>query len=224
VHLFITKVSLVISTVLILLACSERGQTAVRDTQSAKPSELKEWQDPEVFAVNKLPMRASFFAFNQDPKAFVSEPWEFDNYLLLNGTWKFKYSKAPKDRPEDFYKNDYDVSDWDDIPVPANWQLQGYGVPNYINTRLDFTDTPVAGELPENENPVGSYKRSFEISEDWQGQRVYLHLGAVKSEYYVWLNGNYVGFAQDDKSTSEFDVTGFAKPGENEIAIEVYRW
>lgn len=193
-------------------------------SQKKELKELKEWQNPEVFAVNKLPMRASFYAFNADPGNFVSEPWSQPNHLLLNGQWKFHYSKNPDVRPAKFYEADYDVSQWDDIPVPANWQLQGYGVPNYVNMRVDFTDQPVAGELPEDDNPVGSYKRTFEVPANWQEQRVFLHLGAIKSAYYVWVNGNYVGFAQDSKSPSEFDVTEYTHSGVNEIAIEVYRW
>ncbi|WP_371194821.1 glycoside hydrolase family 2 TIM barrel-domain containing protein [Glaciecola sp. SC05] len=218
------KANVFVCLALILLGCSDQGELHVKHQQSGQQLALKEWQDPEVFAVNKLPMRASFFAFDEDPGKFVSEPWDSDNYLLLNGQWKFNYSLAPQNRPADFFKTDFDVSAWDDIPVPSNWQLQGYGVPNYINMRIDFTDKPVAGELPEDSNPVGSYKRDFELSEDWQGQRVYLHLGAVKSAYYVWINGHYVGFAQDSKSPSEFDVTEFAQTGTNQIAIEVYRW
>jgi beta-galactosidase len=218
------KLVFVFCVAITVLSCSNRGKLNVKNNESNNQQILKEWQNPEIFSVNKLPMRASFFAFDNDPGIFVSEPWESDNYLLLNGTWKFHYSTSPQNRPKSFYDNEYDVSEWDDIPVPANWQLQGYGAPNYINMRIDFTDKPVAGQLPQEHNPVGSYKRSFEITEDWQGQRVYLHLGAVKSAYYVWLNGNYVGFAQDSKSPSEFDVTEFAKSGNNQIAIEVYRW
>jgi beta-galactosidase len=205
-------------------ACAEESQMQIKNKQDSQKQELKEWENPEVFAVNKLPMRASFYAFNSDPGTFVSEPWSQSNYLLLNGQWKFNYSNSPKVRPEAFFQSGYDVSQWDDIPVPANWQLHGYGVPNYVNMRIDFTDQPVGGLLAEEHNPVGSYKRRFEIPENWEEQRVILHLGAIKSAYYVWVNGKYVGFAQDSKSPSEFDVTEHTHAGVNDIAIEVYRW
>jgi beta-galactosidase len=221
---FFARACLILCGALVLLGCSKEDKLGVNGNQKINKTELKEWQDPEIFAVNKLPMRASFFAFENDPGQFVSEPWHSPNYLLLNGQWKFAYSSAPKSRPISFYQTDYDVSAWDEISVPANWQLHGYGVPNYINMRVDFTDQPVAGELPDDDNPVGSYKRSFQISEDWQDKPVFLHLGAIKSAYYVWINGNYVGFAQDSKSPSEFDITEFARPGINDIAIEVYRF
>ena len=206
------------------MGCLQWDELRVKNEQNTHKVVLKEWQNPAIFAINKLPMRASFFAFDEDPGRFVSEPWASSNYVLLNGQWKFNYSTAPQERPVSFYKTDYDVSAWDSIAVPANWELNGYGVPNYINMRIDFTDQPVAGELPKDHNPVGSYKRTFELAQDWQDKRVYLHLGAVKSAYYVWINGNYLGFAQDSKSPSEFDVTEFARPGKNDIAIEVYRW
>ncbi|MGB3727260.1 MAG: glycoside hydrolase family 2 TIM barrel-domain containing protein [Glaciecola sp.] len=214
----------ILSLVLVLSSCFDSDKMQDINKQLSENNVLKEWENPEVFAVNKLPMRASFYPFNSDPGAFVSEPWSQSNYLLLNGKWKFHYSKSPQERPELFFQADYDVSQWDDIPVPANWQLQGYGVPNYVNMRVDFTDQPVAGELPEEHNPVGSYKRTFEVPDNWQEQRVFLHLGAIKSAYYVWVNGNYVGFAQDSKSPSEFDVTEYTHSGLNDIAIEVYRW
>ncbi|TRY32856.1 glycoside hydrolase family 2 TIM barrel-domain containing protein [Aliiglaciecola sp. M165] len=209
---------------LALTACSETKEAGIEQQQSSDKTMIKEWQNPQIFAVNKLPMRASFLTLNSDPGHFISEPWQQPNHLLLNGQWKFHYSTSPQSRPVDFYKQDYDVSDWDNLAVPANWQLHGYGVPNYINMRVDFTDKPVAGEIPADNNPVGSYKREFELPDDWQSQRVYLYLGAIKSAYYVWVNGQYVGYAQDSKSPSEFDLTDLVKPGINQIAIEVYRW
>lgn len=184
----------------------------------------KEWQNPAIFAVNKLPARASFYAFTRDPHTFVSEPWDSDDFLLLNGDWHFNYSESPAQRPKYFYQNNFDPSDWPTIPVPGNWQLNGYGVANYINMGVDFTDKPIVGEVPEDHNPVGSYRRHFDLPADWNGQQIFLYLGAIKSAYYLWVNGEYVGYAQDAKSPSEFDLTNLVKPGENHIAIEVYRW
>lgn len=185
---------------------------------------LADWQNPQVFQINKLPARASFYSFNHDPEEFVSKPWAFDNYLLLNGEWSFAWSANPQSRPSNFYEVGFDSSHWNKINVPGNWQLAGYGVPNYLNTRVDFSNNPIAGEVPEDNNPVGSYKREFELPATWQEQQVILCLGAIKSAYYVWINGYKVGYAQDSKSPAEFDVTPYVTAGNNSIAIEVYRW
>lgn len=193
-------------------------------SEKTTSSKLKEWQNPEVFAINKEPMRASFYPFSVDPGNASSEPWSSSDYLLLNGDWHFKFSPSPDARPADFYQSDFDVGNWDTLAVPANWQLHGYGVPNYVNMRIDFTDKPVAGEIPLDRNPVGSYRRDFEIPENWDGKQVFVYLGAVKSAFYLWVNGHYVGYSQDSKSPSEFDITSMLRAGNNQIAIEVYRW
>lgn len=185
---------------------------------------LPDWQNPQLVARNKLPARASFYSYLTDPGKFLSEPWTHSNYKALNGQWHFAYSENPRQRPKDFYKRDFDVSQWARIPVPANWQLQGYGFPHYLNMRVDFTDKPVAGHVPDNYNPVGSYKRSFALPKGWQGKQVFVYLGAVKSAFHLWINGTYAGYSQDSKSPSEFDITALVQPGENQIAIEVYRW
>jgi beta-galactosidase len=184
----------------------------------------QDWQNPSVFKRNKLPARASFYPFLTDPGSYVSEPWSESNHLLLNGLWHFDYNKNPQYRKKQFYANDFDVSQWQQIPVPSNWQLRGYGTPNYINMRVDFTDQPIAGQVADNHNPVGSYRRTFDLPENWQDKRVFLYLGAVKSAFYVWVNGRKVGYSQDSKSPAEFDVTEYVKSGENQIALEVYRW
>lgn len=196
------------------------------ETKAENPmnKNLTDWQNPLIFQRNKLAGRASFFSFNEDPGEFVSQPWGADNYQTLNGKWFFKWSPSPLERPEEFYLANYDITQWDKIDVPGNWQLHGFGVPNYINTRVDFTDKPVAGEVPQDNNPVGSYKREFTLPDNWLDQRTILYLGAVKSAYYVWINGSKVGYAQDSKSPAEFDITPYVKSGKNNIAIEVYRW
>lgn len=183
-----------------------------------------EWQDPQIVEVNRLRPRASFFALRQDPKQFVSLPWDFSNFLLLNGEWRFHYCQSPKDRPLDFFEPEFDVSDWDLLDVPANWQLHGYGVPNYRNHRVDFDRETGPPLVPTEVNPVGSYKRGFQLPADWAGDRVFIYFGAVKSAYYVWVNGRIVGYAQDSKCPSEFEITDYLAPGNNQIAIQVYRW
>ena len=182
------------------------------------------WRDPSTFAINKQKARAWFFGFEGDPGHFVSEPWSDSNYQLLNDKWRFKYSHSPKQAPEGFWQHDANTGDWPLIEVPGNWQLLGYGVPNYINMRVDFTDKPVAGEVPEDNNPTGSYVTEFDVPAEWQDKQVMLVFGAVKSAFNLWVNGHHAGYAQDSKSPAEFDVSSLVKAGTNKLAIQVYRW
>lgn len=182
------------------------------------------WRDPEVFSWNKQPAHASFFGFDKDPGQFTSIPFDDSHFMLLNGTWKFNWSTCPAKRPLDFMSPDFDVSAWDDIPVPGNWQMHGYEQPNYVNHPTDFAIGPKAGVVPVKYNPVGSYKRTFDLPESWQQKQVFLHLGAVKSAVYVWVNGQLVGYSQDSKTPAEFDISPFLHVGENDISLQVYRW
>jgi beta-galactosidase len=220
---FLTSQTLSVVFFLLILINTNLAN-ATTTMQNSSENLLNDWQNPQVSAINKEAVHASFFSFGEDPGSFVSEPWQQNNYLNLDGKWKFHWTDNPQNRPLEFYKTDFDVSSWKDIDVPANWQLQGYGVPNYINMRVDFTDTPIAGQVPDDNNPVGSYKRHFMLPEDWLGKQVFVHLGAVKSAYYLWVNGQKVGYAQDSKSPAEFDLTPYVVSGDNQIAIEVYRW
>lgn len=187
-------------------------------------SSLAEWRNPEVFAINKQPMRSSFYPYEHDSSTYTNSPWHSGNYLLLNGQWHFHYCESPNLRPKNFFQIEYDVSAWKTIAVPGNWEMHGYGYANYINTRIDFTDQPIAGELPAEHNPVGSYRRELELPEGWLRKQVFIHLGAVKSAFYLWVNGHFVGYSQDSKSPSEFDVSEYLTSGKNQIALEVYRW
>ena len=148
--------------------------------------------------------------------------------------------RKPADRPVDFFKTDYDVSAWNDIPVPANWELQGYGIPIYVNHQYEFADfkAPVSdemkfhegrypanpGKVPSDYNPVGSYRRTFTVPESWDGRQVFVQFGAVKSAFYLWVNGEKVGYSQGSKTPAEWDITKYLQKGENVIAAEVYRW
>lgn len=223
-------IGLLISVVLTLFGCggqslsTQSNEQVTQTMTSTSNISLQDWQNPQVFQINKQPPRAHFYSFLKDPGHFVSEPWAHNNYLNLNGLWKFNYVTDPTQRPNDFYKNDYDVSTWKDIKVPANWQLEGYGVPNYVNMRVDFTDKPIAGEVADNYNPTGSYKRDFDLPADWNNKQVFAHFGAVKSAFYIWVNGKKVGYSQDSKSPAEFDITDYVQAGKNQIALEVYRW
>lgn len=197
-------------------------------TASGVPADVPDWENPEVFAINKEPPRAAFTAFDSRDAALASlqtipvNPASSPFYRLLNGRWKFHWSPKPADRPTDFYQEGFDDSAWDLIDVPANWQLHGYGVPIYLNIAYPFKADPP--RIPHDDNPVGSYRMRFEVPEDWQGKRILLHFGAIKSAGYLWVNGKKVGYSQGSKLPAEFDVTDFVQPGENLLALEVYRW
>lgn len=181
-----------------------------------------DWENPAKFAEGRLPHRATLFPYPSATDAlkgdYQKSPW----YESLNGKWKFNYAEKPADRPEDFYKTDYDVSGWEEINVPGNWETQGYGYPIYVNTRYIFPKNPPY--TMHDDNPVGSYRRSFTIPESWSGRKVILHFGGATSGMYVWINGKKVGYVQGAKNPAEFDITPYIRQGSNEIACEVYRW
>lgn len=199
--------------------------------------EHHDWEDETVFAINKEAGHSTYIPF-----ASVSElksdpswetPWitpESSKYQLLNGNWKFNWVKQPSERPLDFYKTDYDVSSWNEIPVPSNWEMHGYGTPIYTNITYPHANTPpyimpVQGWTIEKEpNPVGSYRRDFELPSNWNNSQVFLHFDGAYSGMYVWVNGQKVGYSQGANNDAEFDVTEFVQAGKNTIACEVYRW
>ena len=180
------------------------------------------WNNIDVIRENVEAPRAHFVAYASAEEALAARLEANPRYRSLNGDWKFNYSDSPAMRPVDFYKNDYDVSAWDDIPVPSNWEREGYGYAIYVNVPYPFEiDEP---NVPTEDNPVGSYRRNFEVPESWSGDEVFLEFGAVSSAFYVWINGRYVGYSEGSKTPSEFNVTDFVQSGENTVAVEVYRW
>ena len=183
-------------------------------------------EDPAIVEINKLPAHASFFAYENVKFAQEKDVNQSKRYLSLNGFWKFKWAKNPSSRPVEFYKSDFSVDDWDSLPVPANWQLHGYGIPIYVNIPYPFSfdSTPTPPDVPDNDNPVGSYKRTFMLPKNWDGKDITLHFGGVKTCFFVWINGQQVGYNQDSKLPAEFNVTPYVKSGLNDIAVEVYRW
>ncbi len=185
---------------------------------------LPEWQDPEVVQVNREDPHATRFSFESLETALAGEPANSEAFLLLNGKWSFHWSTNPADKPAGFYEPEYDVSGWDLIPVPSNWELQGYGIPIYVNIPYEWTRDPNPPDVPVDHNPVGSYRRDFQIPESWDGKQVYIHFGAVKSAFYLWVNGKKVGYSQGSKTPAEFNITRYIRPGNNVVAAEVYRW
>ncbi len=184
----------------------------------------KDLENPQMIGQNKVKPHTFFIPFANPQAALSQSDEESPYYKSLNGTWKFNWVKNPADRPVDFYKPEYDVSKWDNIPVPSNWELEGYGIPIYVNQPYEFTKNPQPPLIPHNYNPVGSYRRAFTVSEDWDGRQVFIHFGAVKSAFYIWVNGKKVGYSQGSKTPAEWDITKYIQKGENIVALQVFRW
>lgn len=209
------------------LATSVLAQNA-QNTESGK----HDWENEQVIGINKEAGRVFSLPFLDEAEAEQGD-WLKSSYVHpLNGMWKFHYVKRPDQRPKDFYKASYDVSQWADIKVPGNWQTQGFGVPIYTNVTYPFAKKwPLVTAEPhgdwtahEYRNPVGSYRRSFTVPKGWQQRQIFIHFGGVESAFYLWINGQKVGYSQGSYLPAEFDVTKYLKEGENTIAVEVYRW
>ncbi|MEM9352101.1 MAG: glycoside hydrolase family 2 TIM barrel-domain containing protein [Planctomycetota bacterium] len=209
----------------------------VFDAAAARAAEAPDWENPAVFSVGKLPPRASSQPFATRDAALSKSAESSSRRLSLNGDWRFRWSPDPDSRPKDFWKPAYETVDWDTLPVPSNWQMHGYGTPVYTNIVYPFAKDPprVMGQPPEGytnaraRNPVGSYRRSFEVphdwaDDDWSGRRVYLQFDGVDSACYVWVNGQRVGYSQGSRTPAVFDVTDHLQTGENALAVEVYRY
>ena len=190
----------------------------------AQETMTKDWENPKVFGINKEFPHSTFIPFPELSSALKTSPKNSPWYKSLNGKWKFNWVPKPADRPLDFWKPDYDDSSWKEIDVPSNWELQGYGIPIYVNSDYEFTSQPEPPHIPHDKNPVGSYRLKFTLPENWKGLDVFLHFGAVKSAFYVWVNGQKVGYSQDSKTPAEWKITPYLKPGENLLSVEVYRW
>ncbi len=187
--------------------------------------ELPDWENPAVFDVGKEPPHATMVPFDSPFSLMRNERDGTTSPLRhsLNGSWQFHWVAKPADRPREFYRPDFDASGWDKIPVPSAWQLHGYGVPIYVNIRYPFSPAKPP-RIPHDDNPVGSYRRTFTVPEDWDGRQVFLHFAGVESAFYVWVNGRKVGYSQGSRTPAEFNVTKYLKPGENLLAVEVYRY
>lgn len=183
--------------------------------------QLKEWEDPYRNEINREPMHAHFVPYSSEHGALQKNPATEQRYSL-NGTWKFHYAKNPSSRPASFYENGYDVSGWKDIQVPGSWELQGFDAPIYTDTRYPFPAEPP--HVPADYNPVGSYVTTFTVPSQFKGKDIFLHFGGVESAFYCWLNGKFVGYSEDSRLPAEFLASKHLKPGENTLAVEVYRY
>lgn len=194
---------------------------------SANAQTFKEWQDESVNEVNRAAMHTHFFAYENAEKAGSDVKENSKNFMSMNGSWKFFWVKNADQRPTDFWKVGYNDKGWDDMKVPAVWELNGYGDPIYVNIgypwRNQYTNNPP--HVPTEKNHVGSYRREFVIPADWNGKDIVAHFGAVSSNMYLWVNGKFVGYSEDSKLEAEFDLTPYVKPGQkNLIAFQVFRW
>ena len=209
------------------------------NTQEKDPiKDYKQYiENEQVISENKLDAHVSFTSFTSELDALNNTPEFFQS---LDGIWKFNWVKNPKDRPTTFMNLNEDISAWNNIKVPSNWEVEGYGVPIYVNHQYEFADykAPIAddmefvdkiypanpGKVPNFYNPVGTYVREFNIENGWNEKELFLHIGAMKSGGFVWLNGNYIGYSQGSKLPAEFNITKSAKPGKKKIAIQIFRW
>ncbi|WP_430812263.1 MULTISPECIES: glycoside hydrolase family 2 TIM barrel-domain containing protein [unclassified Carboxylicivirga] len=191
-----------------------------------------DWENPSFVGVNKEQPHATLYPFDSFEQALTANmensPW----IQMLNGHWKFNWVKHPDERPKNFFTTAFDDSDWKTIPVPSNWQLQGYGKPIYTNIKYPFKNNPpyVMSEPDsaytsfEMRNPVGSYRHRFTVDESWDGREIFIQFDGVKSAFYLWVNGQKVGYSQGSMTPAEFNITDYLQTGENVLAVEVYRW
>jgi len=192
------------------------------NSRKAEEIGVFDWENPEVVGRNKEPGHCTYLPYADTRAAVQNDPAQSAYTKCLNGIWKFNWVRKPAERPAHFYREDYDVSHWDDIKVPANWELEGYGIPIYTDTDYPFPANPP--HIPHDNNPVGSYRRNFTVPETWEGRQVFLHFGGVKSAFYVWVNGKEVGYSQGSKTPAEFNISEHIRSGENVLAVEVYRF
>jgi beta-galactosidase len=189
------------------------------------PFEEKEsppWENPNVCEINRESPHAHFIPFANLQQARRSDKWQSPMVQSLNGLWKFHLSKNLQERPYWFFKDDYDTRNWNEIKVPANWEMEGYDYPIYVNITYPHAKTPP--EIQDHYNPVGSYKQTFIIPENWKKKEIFLHFGAASSMLNVWINEQYVGYSEDSKTPAEFNITNYLKKGKNSIAVEIHRW
>ena len=202
-----------------------------------KTSSKNDWENEKVFAVNKEPGHPTLIPYASEAEMTADpayeKPWErtaSSRYMLLNGKWKFHWVADPKDRPQAFFKPSFDVSGWKEIDVPSCLEMEGFGTPLYTNITYPFMNNPpfiqaARGYTMEQEpNPVGSYRREFDLPADWGGKQVYIHFDGVYSAFYLWINGRKVGYSQGSNNDAEFNITNYVKKGRNVVAVEVYKW
>ena len=180
------------------------------------------WEDPLIHQLNRLPSRATFYSYETQILAKNDVREQSTRFKSLNGDWQFYWVAKPEEASETFQENNFDASSWKSIDVPSNWEMRGFGKAIYTNSTYPFfSNYPF---INHSDNPVGHYIKTFTIDESWKDKDVILHFGGVSSAFYVWVNGAFVGYSEDTRLPSEFDITKYIKSGKNKIAVKVYRW
>ena len=218
------NIGLITTLILVTLSISATQDNNLKEIikTQIKANEINDWENPVMIGRHKEPAHCTYIPYADIETALKNDPAQSPFYQSLNGIWKFNWVRKPADRPINFYQDDYDVSQWDDIIVPSNWQLQGYGIPIYTNVKYPFEAN--CPKIPLDYNPVGSYRRNLTIPDSWNDRQVFLHFGAVNSAMYLWVNGKQVGYSQGSKTPAEFNITKYLRKGDNSLAVEVYRW
>ncbi|HEY3266564.1 MAG TPA: glycoside hydrolase family 2 TIM barrel-domain containing protein [Armatimonadota bacterium] len=190
--------------------------------RGAVNAEVLEWENPQAVGHNKEAGHCTLIPYADAASALVGTREASPYHLSLNGPWKFRWVGRPADRPVGFQDTAFDVSSWDTIPVPSCMETEGYGVPIYTNIEYPFPANPPF--VDKEYDPIGSYRREFTVPDGWNGRQTFIHFAGVQSFFYLWINGQYVGFSKDSMTPAEFNITKYLKPGKNIIAAEVYRW
>jgi len=218
--MIIRRMLIALGLVLVVLA-------GMAQTPTAAGPRGNEWEDPAVFKVGTVAPHATFIPYADEKSALLLDGKASPRYKSLNGNWKFRWVEKPADVPTGFFRPEFDVSAWKTIPVPANWEFLGYGIPIYVNSSYEWVKPPAQPNpphVPHDYNPTGCYRQAFTVPDAWAGQQVFIHFGAVKSAFYIWINGRYAGYSEDSKLPAEWNITPFLKPGPNTVALQVLRW
>ena len=189
-----------------------------------RSNEIPEWENFTIFGIGKEKAHSTLIPFESFDEALGNRE-DSKYFKLLNGNWKFNWVKTPRERPMEFYLEDFEVDSWEEIDVPSNWQMRGYGIPIYTNVKYPYSiNTKEIPKIDHNYNPVGSYRKDFTIPAKWSDREVIIHFAGVKSAFYIWINGKKVGYSQGSMTPAEFNITDYIKSGNNFLAVEVYRW
>jgi beta-galactosidase len=187
-----------------------------------KVNGLNDWENPQVVGINKVAGHVEAVPYASVEAAKAGEREKSPYFQLLNGAWQFQFAPTPRSVPDDFHSTVFDTSAWDEVQVPGNWMMQGYDKPIYTNVQMPIPNTPPF--VPKEDNPTGLYQHTFAIPEDWNGRQIFICFEGVESAFYLWVNGQAVGYSQDSRLPAEFDLTEYVQVGENELRAMVIRW
>jgi len=197
----------------------------IPDFVMAQQISAPDWENPQLTSFNTTKPHVTYIPYDTEAKAIKNNPGESKAYVSLNGKWKFRLSDNYTQVPAGFFQPGFDASAWALIDVPSTWEVQGYSYPIYVNIPYEFySKNPLPPHVPYDYNPVGTYLKEITVPETFKEKNVFIHFGAVKSFFYIWLNGKYIGFHKDSKTPAEFDLTPYLKSGSNTLALQVFRW